>query len=246
MRFVFHHHLPTLLQQFGQYCPTDKMVVAMTAAMLALTGLPAIAQLDDDDFFDQGRDILEQEIDRLENAPPEIDLTGPTPEPDADLPESAAANWHRLVVTEGADFAIALPGPPQTYDEVAIETPDGLLNFVGWLADYGQSQFIVAYSEYPTATPEPAQRLTALRDRMVADTGWTITEDASQPLGVYPGRKFILFNETQMISYRFYLVERKLYILGVLQPPEINVSEASASFFNSFQILPPDFQIEDP
>ncbi|MEM8640326.1 MAG: hypothetical protein AAGG51_16145 [Cyanobacteria bacterium P01_G01_bin.54] len=218
----------------------------MTAMILSSTGLPAIAQLDDDDFFDQGRDILEQEIDRLENAPPEIDLTESSTEPATEpTTEVLAADWHRLVVTDGADFAIALPSQPQTYDEVAIETPEGRLNFVGWLADYGQSQFIVAYSEYPTSTPEPARRLTALRDRMVEETGWSITDDSSYPLGVYPGRKFILFNETQLINYRFYLVEQKLYILGVLQPPAIDVSQTSESFFNSFQILPPDFRIED-
>lgn len=196
------------------------------------------AQSDDDDFFDRGRDILEAEIDRLENAPPVIELDNPN-EPAAEVP-----NWHQLVA-EGAGFAVALPGPPQTYDEVAIETPEGLLNFVGWLADYGESQFIVAYSEYPTSTPRPADRLTALRDRMVADTGWTLTEDASQPLGAYPGRKFILFNPAQMIAYRFYLVEQRLYILGVVQPPELDVATESAAFFESFQLLPPDFELED-
>ncbi|NEO85749.1 MAG: hypothetical protein F6J87_16080 [Spirulina sp. SIO3F2] len=214
-------------------------LTTMLASSLCYVALqPARAQLDDDDFFDRGRDILESEIDRLENAPPEIDL---------DVPDGQAAetpNWHQLVA-EGAQFAVAVPGPPQTYDEVAIDTPEGLLNFVGWLANYGQSQFIVAYSEYPTSTPRPADRLTALRDRMVEDTGWTITEDASNPFGVYPGRKFILFNEAQMIAYRFYLVEQRLYILGVLQPPELDLATESAAFFNSFQLLPPDFELED-
>lgn len=216
--------------------------IALLVGCYCLSGTPAQAQLDDDDFFERGRDWLESEIDRLETPPLEINLE---PNPSEPTPQTTAVNWHQLVVTEGAQFTIAVPGPPQSYDEVAIETSEGLLNFVGWLASHQESQFIVAYGEYPTFTPRLADRLAALRDRMVADTGWTLAEDASEPLGMYPGRRFILFNSEQMITYRFYLVEERLYILGVLQRPTAEVEVESDRFFESFELLPPGTTIED-
>lgn len=224
------------------FTPPFRYGVALLIALSVWSPAPAQAQLDDDDFFERGRDWIESEIDRLEAPPLEINLES---KPKETQPELPAANWHQLVVTEGAQFTIAVPGPPQTYDEVAIETPDGSLDFVGWLASHRDSQFIVAYGEYPTPTPRPSERLMKLRDRMVTDTGWTLAEDASEPLGSHPGRRFILFNPAQMITYRFYLVDERLYILGVLQEPTAEVEAEADRFFESFELLPPGTTVED-
>jgi hypothetical protein len=211
-------------------------------ALTFLSANPTFAQLDNDDFFDRGRDLLEEEIERLEDPEPRIDLNIPPSQ--ADIP------WHQVVATEGAQFTAVMPGPPQTYDPVAIATSEGEIEIVGWLTLYNNTQFLIAYGEYADTAIAPEVRLSDLRDRLVTDTGWTISTDTAIGLGDYPGREFVLADEGRKITYRVYLIAAKLYILGVVETGDTAAeSDAIApianTFLNSFQTLPEDYKLED-
>lgn len=144
--------------------------------------------------------------------------------------------WQLLEATpEG--FRIEFPGVVEMQEPLVLDLPTGGLVLKGAIALDGDAQYVFAYGDYPDLAASPAQRLTVLRDYMVADTNWTLTEDQSLPFFIYPGRQFILFSVDEMITYRFYLVGERVYILGVLQDARVDLRERIGAFFESFGVI---------
>lgn len=194
------------------------------AIALSLASETVGQRLNDPDFFEQGRDRLETEIDRLNH-----------PKPGSILRSRPDSIW--LVVTSApGQFRVAVPSPVTPQDPITLALPSGTLTAQGAIATHDQTEYVVAFADYATPTATPAQRLTELRDYMVQDTDWAIAQDQSMPLGAFPGRQFVLFSPQQMITYRFYLVGTRLYILGVLHAPERDRTAETERFFSSFTV----------
>jgi hypothetical protein len=194
------------------------------AIALSLTTATLGQRINDPDFFEQGRDRLETEIDRLNQ-----------PEPESVLRSRPDSVW--LVVTSApGGFRVAVPSPVTPQDPISLDLPSGAIAVAGAIANHDDTEYVFAFGDYATPTATPADRLTELRDYMVADTDWAIAQDQSMPLGAFPGRRFVLFSPQQMITYRFYLVGTRLYILGVLQAPERDRTAEIERFFASFTV----------
>ncbi|WP_323254559.1 hypothetical protein [Spirulina sp. CCNP1310] len=143
-------------------------------------------------------------------------------------------SWQWLEAIPGG-FRVALPGGVERQEPLVLDLQGGELVLEGAIALHEGNQYVFAFGDY-RVEGSPWVRLTMLRDAMVKDTGWVLAEDRSFPLGIHPGREFILFSENELITYRFYLVGERVYILGVLQDAGVDLREEMGAFFGSFGV----------
>lgn len=144
-------------------------------------------------------------------------------------------SWQWLEAIPGG-FRVALPGGVERQEPLVLDLQGGELVLEGAIALHEGNQYVFAFGDVPDLGVNAAEGLTMLRDYMVTDTGWFLAEDRSLPLGVHPGREFILFSRKEMITYRFYWVGGRVYILGVLQDAGVDVGEEMGAFFGSFGV----------
>jgi len=142
--------------------------------------------------------------------------------------------WQWLEAIPGG-FRVAFPGVVEMQEPLVLDLPAGGLVLGGAIALHEGNQYVFAFGDY-RVEGSPGVRLTMLRDAMVKDTGWVLAAERSLPLSVHPGREFVLFSVDEMITYRFYLVGERVYILGVLQDAGVDLREEMGAFFGSFGV----------
>jgi len=186
------------------------------------------------DFFEEGQEQLEQQIQELQQ-----------PESPALTIEAATAQqWQPLLSREGG-FVVWTPPGTLTEASKVVETTSGDLNFRVLAKTSEQARFIVAYSEPLVASQ--LQNIDALYDALLeailAETEFVVVSE--QPISLeqnsataaYTGRELTLRQADEMITFRIYLIEQRLYVLGASQPFTETIPEAVSGFLDSFQLL---------
>lgn len=144
--------------------------------------------------------------------------------------------WQLLQATP-AGFRLEFPGVVEMQEPLVLDLPTGALVLAGAIAHHENAQYVFAFGDYPQGEASVLEHLAVLRDHMIKDTHWTLAEQRSLPFWIYPGQQFTLFSVDEMITYRFYGVGDRIYILGVLQDPRVDLKEEIAAFFGSFGII---------
>lgn len=196
------------------------------------------------DFFEEGQEKLERRIDRLRERRDEDESEEDvlTIEEQAywenrDHPDSLLTlrdpetGWTRVVSTQG-EFAVSLPKKPT--DITAIPANQATtLNLEAYRVNQASQRFIIAYSE-ESALADPEAKLRQVRDQIVAETDAQLLRDRRISLDGYPGRAFQLRTPNQVMAYRLYWVEDRLYLLRANQQQPEGISDQTAQFFDSF------------
>ncbi|MEB3336412.1 MAG: hypothetical protein VKJ46_03050 [Leptolyngbyaceae bacterium] len=179
-------------------------------------------------FFEQGRSQLEQEINRLQTAQPAPLLTvQPSLQP-----------WQSFIFkSEG--FAVAMPSGAVTEETKTVKMANDPLNFQMLTTLSPVSRFVVAYSEplQPTQLEDPQAALRIARNAIADTAKFQLTEDQPISLDNYPGREFSLKSADETIKMRVFLIQQRLYALGVSQQNSKQSPEEITTFFNSFRLL---------
>ncbi|WP_204102412.1 MULTISPECIES: hypothetical protein [Spirulina sp. CCY15215] len=202
------------------------------AAFLLIWGwcLPLKAQFfpDRPDFFEDGYDQLEREIQTLQESSPANSVL---------TINSGKLQWRKLVDREG-NFSVWMPGGEIAQKGREIPTFLGMLNFRGFYAEQSESRFLVYSSQSlrSLSSSDTEILLTQLRDRLVGDRGITPTREAEIALGDYPGRELSWMEDQETMTVRFYQGRDRIYILEVTLQDEINFSSARQTFFDSFEL----------
>ena len=152
---------------------------------------------------------------------------------------SAADGWQEL---KGAGFKVALPGNAQ-HSSKEFKTAVGTLKLHMYqVASQGQF-FGVMHNVYPqrAVNAQGANKvLNGARDGAVRKVGGTLLSDTQIKLGQYPGRSFRVVatkNGVKMyMSWRVYLVNNRLYQLGVVSPYRPANAKDVKRFFDSFEL----------
>ena len=195
---------------------------------------PSYAQLrrDRPDFFEQGQQQLQQEIDRLQTQP-SGSLNGVL------SVESSAIQWQPTILEE-AGVSILLPAGEQSEQRQTLETSSGSLLFQLLTTQVGGSRYLTGYALNlsPMQVQSPEVLLISVRDALVADSGLVLQSDRQIRLGTYPGRELYLRGDNQQITVRLYLVGQKMYLLSATQPQTAtSLTPATLQFLDSFQLL---------
>ncbi len=200
---------------------------------------PAIAQLRPDrpTFFGDGEKQLEREIRRI-NEQPE------NPQPLLTIKDENSQNSDpnpNLIQLPGNLIAL-LPDIPTSQTIEMIETSVGTLELTVLEASQNSTQYILAYST-PLASAQFNQIQTLfnqIRDQLQQNAQVELTGERSILLQNYPGRELSLLGKKQVQQFRLYVIEERLYLLGIRQKNEQEISEQDViKFFNSFQLNSP-------
>lgn len=189
----------------------------------------AIAQfgLDRSDFFERGTEQMEREIERLES---------PVREPILTINERPLI-WKQFLFAE-AGFSIKMPLGNITSSTEVLETATGNIELQVLATNPRSSRFIVAYSDRLNGAQleNPETILAQVRKLMSPNTEFELQGD--RPLDNYPvaSREISLKNSSETITFRIYILNQRLYILGSTQPLSEQHSEKLFTFFNSFQL----------
>lgn len=205
--------------------------------LVALSGyaVPARSQvLNRPDFFRQGYDQMQDLIDQLQQAP-----TSSTPSTLLTV-NGKVFQWQQLVV-QTAGFSVWIPQGPQSQENVILDTSSGKISF-DVLATHPQTwRFVTAYSAPldPRLVQNPEALFLAIRQGVSEKTQFQLTEDSAVNFQSYPGRRWRMENSQEMIDYRIYLIQQRLYLLAVRQPKSgANTNPTiMTSFFGSFALL---------
>ena len=180
------------------------------------------------DFFDQGQELLEREVQRLEQASSDPILTI-----DPNTPR-----W-QPIVSEAGQFSVWMPPGVLSQETRTLDTKLGNLAFQVTASKLGDQRYVVGYSSNLTnaQTQDPTALLTAVRDSVAAKTEFQISSDRPISLKNYPGREFQLTQSDETITFHTYVAGNRLYLLGVKQKGGNQLPQAATTFFSSFRVL---------
>ncbi len=189
------------------------------------------AQLfDRPDFFRRGDEQLEQEIRNFQQRQPDSILNI--------SPQTPSSSWHPLLFQE-AGFSIWMPEGVFSEENITLKIPTEPIEFELFSSRPLSEQFLVAYSDNLASErlKNPGGLLEQLRDEIINKTKFQLTQERSIALGKYSGKEFSVEDNSESITFRIYLIEQRLYVLGVSQKTEEKQLERTAIFFNSFRLL---------
>ena len=180
------------------------------------------------DFFERGNEQFEQEVERFEQ---------PTPEPSLSI-EGKEQTWQHLVSREGG-FSLWIPRGAMTDETKVLETDAGDIKFEVLATNSQSSRFVIAYSEELTSAQldNPKEILLRLQDRIVENTNFELIDESSISFDDYPGKQLQLQNSGETITFKVYLIDRRIYLLGASQSEADELSKQAIAFFDSFKLL---------
>jgi len=179
------------------------------------------------DFFDQGQEQLNREINRLQQSSPDPVLKV----------DSASGNWQPITSNAG-NFSIWMPPGTLTEETKDVDTAIGRLSFKVIASNLGNNRAVVAYADLPAnAVAQPNDKIfSALRDRLKSRTDYSLVSDRSTSLMSYSGHELTFEGSGETITIRYYLVKGRIYLIGAKHQGE-TINQLATTFLNSFQLL---------
>lgn len=212
------------------------MKVRFFSAVFLFMGLgangAAIAQIrrDPGDFYEDGRQQLEQEIERMNRQKNENPLR-----------IEDKSDWQEVSLKSGS-FSVLMPGSPQEFRDV-LETAGGIFNLKGFVVEGDFGRFIVGYSDEGVELGKTASILGSVGDGLINRVGGEVVRYRVIDLASHPGRELRLQNSGEVMIFRLYLVGRRLYVLGVSTSRGKEGDSQVGKFFDSFRLLPREITI---
>ena len=177
------------------------------------------------DFYEDGLERLEEEIDRLSEDEEEEPI----------LFDVDVSDWQVTDIEEG-NFSIWMPAPPEE-DEQLLQTEAGELALRLYRANPSGGTFVAAYGDYATLSDDPNAILQDISDRLLPERDRD-TERAILLDRKYPGLEVTADASQGKVAYRLYLVDRRVYFLFVRLQGRQTSQRPATVFFESFQLLP--------
>lgn len=209
--------------------------IAMMPLLLS-TNSPTAAQSrpGDPGFFEEGGDLLDREIQRQNQLP--------NPEEDLLRIEDTSSGWMQVTSAEGG-FVVLMPGTPiQQPQPDILATESANLSTLKMTLQTDEVSFIVAYADYPRSIDldAPQALLTQIGSALATKLGNPLREEREIVWDDYPGREISFQSPSEISTFRLYLLDRRLYILGVQQSSLNPTSDNITRFFDSFQVILPE------
>ena len=187
-------------------------------------------------FFRDGQRLMDQEIRRLEqNSDP-----GNVEHPSQLLTiDTGQLRWQKLLFRDG-NFSVWMPQGIKSSETVILNLGDNNLSFEV-LASHPQNyRFVAAYSDNLNSDQisDSEQLLSQVKEGIITETNFTLLTDETITWQQYQGRKLTMKDEDELISFRVYLINNRVYVLAAGQKEQTaTVPETIVSFFDSFRLL---------
>ena len=177
-------------------------------------------------FFESGRLTSE---DRLSFQNP----------PDGVIPLRNQSNSWQFIVFRQGGVSFWMPPGILTEDEVLLATTLGDISFRSLASHRDNQEYIAAYAE--GLTDEQIENidvlLEAIKEEIPPGKGFQLTQQRAIFLDKNVGKELTFSNLEEIITLRLYLVNNRLYALGVRYPKSLTDTRSSRSFLNGLELL---------
>ena len=159
--------------------------------------------------------------------------------PNGIIPVRQTSNsWQFILFKEGG-VSFWIPPGILTEEAITLATPLGDLNFRTLTSNLDDKTYVAAYarglSEQQRQNPDSL--LQAIRDKVTPKNEFKLIRRRSVTLDSYPGEELSFQNDQEIITFRAYLVNDRLYVLGVRSPQSINDLRSTRAFLNALELL---------
>jgi hypothetical protein len=179
-------------------------------------------------FLEEGRRQMQREIQRLNKQRPQPVLTV----------KVGMLDWQNLMLQDGR-FSVWMPQATVAESREILNVVDYPITLQIFATDVADTQFFVAYSLPVSsgATRNMGDFWQRVQGELVNTTGFELMNSRGVRLQRHEGREISLRKGASMMQVQMFLVERRLYLLGVNQVQVGDIpSQAIQGFFNSVQI----------
>lgn len=203
--------------------------------------MPVLAQgrFDRPIFFQDGQELLDREIQRLQ----QIQQQQPSPtniEHPSQLLTIKEGNlsWDKYLF-RNANFSVWMPQGVQSQETITLETSLGQIAFEAFSTQPQNYRFVAAYSELLKADllEDKAAILTAVRDGIIARTKFEVIGDRSVSQQGYTGRELTMRDGSEILAFQIYAIGQRVYVLAAGEKQAQTLSESAINFFSSFRLL---------
>lgn len=158
--------------------------------------------------------------------------TGPSSSPAVKPSTADAHNWKRYRYDVDG-FAVEFPAEPKA---TANDSKTGTRYVVG--LDNGNLAYLVEAAALPANLNKSSQQvLDDYVDGAAKGTKSQVKYSSAITLHGNPGREFTLENDTLILRFNIYLVQKTLYQVLVVATKELAATTEAARFQNSFELL---------
>ncbi|EAZ88966.1 hypothetical protein [Crocosphaera chwakensis] len=211
-------------------------IIVLNCFYYPLGQILAQGRLDRPTFFRDGQQLMDQEIQRLQQQSESNNIEHPS---QLLTIETEELRWQKFVFQDG-NFSVWIPQGIQSSEAVSIELEDSNLLFEV-LASHPQNyRFVAAYSDRLTSNQiaNKEQLLDEVKQGIVKKTNFTLITDKNITFETDIGKELTMKNEDELISFRVYLINDRIYVLAAASPTQSDaISETIISFFDSFRLL---------
>lgn len=177
-------------------------------------------------FFEEGRLPSEN---RLRRQPP-----------DPTIPVALNSQAWQPIFFRSGGFSFWMP--PGTLGEATIVLPTevGEISFRTLAANSDNAQYVVGYAAQLTndQLKSPQVLLTAITNKVIASSQFTLVRNQPITQGGAQGRELIYQSNTEVIAFRAFLRRNTAYVIGARSPKsEGTPSRKTTIFLNSFEFL---------
>ncbi|MGK7938648.1 MAG: hypothetical protein AB4062_00520 [Crocosphaera sp.] len=187
-------------------------------------------------FFRDGQQLMDQEIQRLQEQSDSNNVEHPSQLLTIDTGE---LRWQKLLFRDG-NFSVWMPQGIKSSETVILNLGNNNLSFEV-LATHPQSyRFVAAYSDTlnQDQLSNPERLLSQVKEGIIQETNFTLITDEPISWQQYQGIKLTMKDEDELISFRVYLINDRVYVLaGGQKNQTANITETIVSFFDSFRLL---------
>lgn len=207
----------------------------------AVTVSPVRAQFRTDrpTFFREGYDQMQQEIQRIQRQQQEEAPQQLLEHPSQLLTiNNGELRWQKYIFREGG-FSIWMPEAIQSNEVVVLDTDLGKISFEVFASHPQNLRYVTAYS-YILDAPvlsNPEALLLAVKRGVIARTQYQLKDDREIRWEKHPGRQLSMENQGEMITFRIYVIDKRIYVLAASQKETNEIAKNVQEFFDSFRIL---------
>lgn len=192
----------------------------------AIAQQSGLAGSDFNNFFQEGRLPSENRLRARSPSNPQIAV------------DKESKYWQYVIFRAG-NCSLWMPPGVMSTENVVLNTDVGKLSFRTLASNADNSRYVAAYAEQltPAQLANPEVLLRAVRDKVAPSGKFQLKSERAIALSTYPGRELTLQSVDETITFRVYLVQKRLYALGTKYANASSLSKQVAAFLNSFQLL---------
>ncbi len=201
-----------------------------------LEPISAQGRFDRPTFFRDGQRLMDQEIQRLQQQSDPNNIEHPSQLLTID---TGQLRWQKFVFQDG-NFSVWIPQGIQSSETVSISLGESNLSFEVVATHPQNYRFVAAYSASlnPNHTDNSELLLNQVQEGIIKETNFTLLTDESITWQQYKGKKLTMKDEDELISFRVYVINNRVYVLAAGQNYDNQtISKNIVSFFDSFRIL---------